>query len=75
MPTPNDLFNSVWQSKLFDTTTAKPGTRGWDQEAQNRYWARVWLHCVELCAHLGTCEARIAEIETEIAALEATAEP
>ncbi len=73
-PQPNDLFMNVWHSRLYGEAP-KPGSRGWNPEAQNRYWARVWLHCVELAKHLAACEARIDAVEAELTALDAPSEP
>lgn len=65
----------MWHSRLYGDERAKPGTRGWNAEAQHRYWARVWLHCMELSKFLTTCEGRIDSLEQELTALDAPCEP
>ncbi len=70
-PRPGDLFLNAWVQRLHSGEHARPGTNGWDPEKENRYWARVWLHCRELARHLEQCEQRMEAAETGLQELDA----
>ncbi len=68
-PSASELFMNVWHVRLCDAEGARPGSRKWDPDEQQRYWARVWLHCMELAKYLETCAQRIESVEVELAGL------
>ena len=62
-PSPNDLFMNVWVSKINSEEFAQPGDAEWDQKLMHKYWAKVWIDCLELSQHLQRMEDTLTQLQ------------
>jgi len=60
---PENLFLNVWAQIMGRETAIMPGSAEWSNQRPEmlKYWAHVWLDCVELSNHVGACTTLASE--------------